>query len=194
MYLVYGTIVQVWDIRKELENFSSPGFFCVFKTRKNDIWPVNVKANINFKTNQPLKAVYHFWRRRWYMLQGKSLSLICGALTWLKEHEERQRQEVEALLKQTAIERWGFCPDHRRSTREDGCNGPSLPTKKYWLYTVTSDEWRWSWLVEVCLCVSRLMLCFLSEFGVIWELDILNLYRLGRTCVKKMRYFFSEAL
>ena len=30
--------------------------------------------------------------------QGKSLSLICGALTWLKDHEERQRKEVQAIL------------------------------------------------------------------------------------------------
>ena len=32
------------------------------------------------------------------LLQGKSLSLICGALTWLKEYEEKQRKELEALL------------------------------------------------------------------------------------------------
>ncbi|XP_072039585.1 ATP-dependent DNA helicase DDX11-like [Amphiura filiformis] len=29
---------------------------------------------------------------------GKSLSLICGALTWLRDYEEKQRQEVEAIL------------------------------------------------------------------------------------------------
>ena len=30
---------------------------------------------------------------------GKSLSLICGALTWLRDYEEKQRQEVQAILK-----------------------------------------------------------------------------------------------
>ncbi len=30
--------------------------------------------------------------------QGKSLSLICGALTWLRDYEEKQRQEVQAIL------------------------------------------------------------------------------------------------
>ncbi|ELU04301.1 hypothetical protein CAPTEDRAFT_175213 [Capitella teleta] len=29
---------------------------------------------------------------------GKSLSLICGALTWLQDYEEKQRNELEALL------------------------------------------------------------------------------------------------
>ncbi|XP_064636727.1 ATP-dependent DNA helicase DDX11-like [Lineus longissimus] len=31
---------------------------------------------------------------------GKSLSLICGALTWLRDFEQKQRQEVEALMKE----------------------------------------------------------------------------------------------
>lgn len=30
--------------------------------------------------------------------QGKSLSLICGALTWLREHEERQRVMMQARI------------------------------------------------------------------------------------------------
>lgn len=30
--------------------------------------------------------------------QGKSLSLICGALTWLKDFEEKERQEAVRLL------------------------------------------------------------------------------------------------
>ncbi|XP_028287261.1 ATP-dependent DNA helicase DDX11 [Parambassis ranga] len=31
---------------------------------------------------------------------GKSLSLICGALSWLSDHEERKRQEATALLQE----------------------------------------------------------------------------------------------
>ena len=30
-----------------------------------------------------------------YFLQGKSLSLISGSLTWLKDYEERQQKELE---------------------------------------------------------------------------------------------------
>ena len=32
------------------------------------------------------------------VLQGKSLSLICGALAWLKDFEEKQRQDLEELI------------------------------------------------------------------------------------------------
>ena len=35
--------------------------------------------------------------------QGKSLSLICGALTWLRDYEEKQKKEVEQLLKGTNV-------------------------------------------------------------------------------------------
>jgi len=31
-------------------------------------------------------------------LQGKSLSLICGSLSWLKDHEERERKEISEKL------------------------------------------------------------------------------------------------
>lgn len=31
---------------------------------------------------------------------GKSLSLICGALSWLVDHEEKKRQEAAALLQE----------------------------------------------------------------------------------------------
>ena len=34
-------------------------------------------------------------------IQGKSLSLICGALKWLKDFQDRQKQELEALLQET---------------------------------------------------------------------------------------------
>ena len=30
-----------------------------------------------------------------YLSQGKSLSLISGSLTWLKDYEERQQKEIE---------------------------------------------------------------------------------------------------
>ena len=39
---------------------------------------------------------------RFQMLQGKSLSLICGALRWLQDFEERERRELEALLAEQA--------------------------------------------------------------------------------------------
>lgn len=32
--------------------------------------------------------------------QGKSLSLICGALSWLTDYEEKRRQEAAALLQE----------------------------------------------------------------------------------------------
>lgn len=32
------------------------------------------------------------------LFQGKSLSLICGALSWLRDHEEKRRQEADRLL------------------------------------------------------------------------------------------------
>lgn len=35
-------------------------------------------------------------------LQGKSLSLICGALSWLTDYEERRKQEAAALLQEEA--------------------------------------------------------------------------------------------
>ncbi len=34
------------------------------------------------------------------LTQGKSLSLICGALSWLTDHEEKRRQEAAALLQE----------------------------------------------------------------------------------------------
>lgn len=30
--------------------------------------------------------------------QGKSLSLICGALKWLEDHEKKQRESFENML------------------------------------------------------------------------------------------------
>lgn len=32
--------------------------------------------------------------------QGKSLSLICGALCWLRDHEERKRRQLKAAIAQ----------------------------------------------------------------------------------------------
>ena len=36
--------------------------------------------------------------------QGKSLSLICGALTWLGDHETKKREEAARLLKEEEME------------------------------------------------------------------------------------------
>lgn len=33
-------------------------------------------------------------------IQGKSLSLICGALSWLRDYDEKKRQEAAALLQE----------------------------------------------------------------------------------------------
>jgi chromosome transmission fidelity protein 1 len=38
-----------------------------------------------------------------YILQGKSLSLICGALKWLKDHEEREKRELTNHLSELKI-------------------------------------------------------------------------------------------
>lgn len=35
--------------------------------------------------------------------QGKSLSLICGALSWLTDYEERRKQEAAALLQEAVL-------------------------------------------------------------------------------------------
>ena len=37
-------------------------------------------------------------------LQGKSMSLICGALKWLKDSDERDKKEAEEVL--TGQQRW----------------------------------------------------------------------------------------
>ena len=31
-------------------------------------------------------------------LQGKSLSLICGILTWLRDYEDKKQQELDRLM------------------------------------------------------------------------------------------------
>ena len=31
-------------------------------------------------------------------MKGKSLSIICGALTWLKDHEKKNEEEVQKIL------------------------------------------------------------------------------------------------
>ena len=33
-------------------------------------------------------------------LQGKSLSLICGALKWLRDFQAKQKEEVESVLRE----------------------------------------------------------------------------------------------
>lgn len=38
------------------------------------------------------------WAFLCLFLQGKSLSLICGALTWLRDYEEKKKQEAAKLL------------------------------------------------------------------------------------------------
>ena len=32
------------------------------------------------------------------LIQGKSLSLICGALKWLVDNEQREKERIEAIL------------------------------------------------------------------------------------------------
>ena len=49
-------------------------------------------------------------------MQGKSLSLICGALTWLRDFEEKKREEAARLLQDS--ER-----DRNAGEGEKECNG-----------------------------------------------------------------------
>ena len=35
-----------------------------------------------------------------FFTQGKSLSLICGAVKWLLDHEKQQQEEFEQLIEQ----------------------------------------------------------------------------------------------
>jgi chromosome transmission fidelity protein 1 len=35
--------------------------------------------------------------------QGKSLSLICGAICWLQDHEERKRRQLKAAIAQLDV-------------------------------------------------------------------------------------------
>ncbi|XP_077984674.1 ATP-dependent DNA helicase DDX11-like [Glandiceps talaboti] len=49
---------------------------------------------------------------------GKSLSLICGALTWLRDHEERQRQELEDILQGKVTLTTGESKETQQSTDE----------------------------------------------------------------------------
>ena len=42
----------------------------------------------------------------YFLLKGKSLSLICGVLTWLRDYERKQQDEVEKVLQ--AEQGWLF--------------------------------------------------------------------------------------
>lgn len=50
------------------------------------------------------------------LIQGKSLSLICGALSWLSDHEEKRRQEAAALLQEGEAALSTFTPQPSASS------------------------------------------------------------------------------
>lgn len=55
--------------------------------------------------------------------QGKSLSLICGALSWLRDWQEKRRQEEERLLGQG-----GPRPQRARADNADTAGQPDWVT------------------------------------------------------------------
>lgn len=46
-----------------------------------------------------------------FLIQGKSLSIICGALTWLTNHEEREVKNLEVALEKLE-------PSQKQSTHD----------------------------------------------------------------------------
>ncbi|XP_036256877.1 ATP-dependent DNA helicase DDX11 isoform X1 [Molothrus ater] len=59
---------------------------------------------------------------------GKSLSLICGALAWLRDWEEKRRQEEEQLLALGAGGRDGLSPQQARPGSADTAGQPDWVT------------------------------------------------------------------
>ncbi|KAI8507709.1 DEAD H (Asp-Glu-Ala-Asp His) box helicase 11 [Branchiostoma belcheri] len=58
---------------------------------------------------------------------GKSLSLICGALKWLQDHEDRQKREVEEILE-------GARPSSAtEEIRKDSSAEPTIPAAPDWV-------------------------------------------------------------
>ncbi|XP_078684153.1 ATP-dependent DNA helicase DDX11-like isoform X1 [Branchiostoma floridae x Branchiostoma belcheri] len=58
---------------------------------------------------------------------GKSLSLICGALKWLQDHEDRQKREVEEILE-------GAQPSSAtEEIRKDSSAEPTIPAAPDWV-------------------------------------------------------------
>ncbi|XP_048868858.1 ATP-dependent DNA helicase DDX11 isoform X2 [Brienomyrus brachyistius] len=53
---------------------------------------------------------------------GKSLSLICGALTWLRDHEEKKKQEAVGLLEESAV----TMDSSSTQPPQEHCSSPAL--------------------------------------------------------------------
>ncbi|KAF7699344.1 ATP-dependent DNA helicase DDX11 [Silurus meridionalis] len=64
---------------------------------------------------------------------GKSLSLICGALTWLKDFEEKKRQEAAKLLENTVIPRAGEGGRDGAGAEVQEKNGSSADAELDWV-------------------------------------------------------------
>lgn len=51
-----------------------------------------------------------------FLTQGKSLSLICGALSWLTDFEEKRKQETVALLQKGEVSLSSAAPSSSTSS------------------------------------------------------------------------------
>jgi len=66
--------------------FESPTGTVSLRTRPVHLITISVQMTVDV------------WAVLCLILQGKSLSLICGALTWLRDHEEKKKREAARLL------------------------------------------------------------------------------------------------
>uniref|UniRef100_A0A8B9GZW5 ATP-dependent DNA helicase DDX11 n=1 Tax=Astyanax mexicanus TaxID=7994 RepID=A0A8B9GZW5_ASTMX len=64
---------------------------------------------------------------------GKSLSLICGALTWLRDHEEKKKEEAARLLQEKEVERKGDGDGGEKDCNGDKSGGSGAATEPDWV-------------------------------------------------------------
>uniref|UniRef100_A0A8B9H4E6 DEAD/H (Asp-Glu-Ala-Asp/His) box helicase 11 n=1 Tax=Astyanax mexicanus TaxID=7994 RepID=A0A8B9H4E6_ASTMX len=67
------------------------------------------------------------------VFQGKSLSLICGALTWLRDHEEKKKEEAARLLQEKEVERKGDGDGGEKDCNGDKSGGSGAATEPDWV-------------------------------------------------------------
>ena len=66
--------------------------FYPFRQDKRGIKP-HLLGSIYKEMLQPLS-----YKKKTFLIQGKSLSIICSSLTWLNDYEKKQRAELETEL------------------------------------------------------------------------------------------------